>query len=249
MMRSHCLVILSLIFPIHSQALTKNDEVSAVETLGGNQELHIGPNVENIKPQKNDNSLHDTENGLAFTNLGSWKGRRRHHFRNAHGILNIMGWGALLPFGVIVARYFRRVPLKCDEWYNLHILCQTSGYILGAIGWGIGLWMGSSSKQHPLKTHRNLGIIIFTFATVQMLAICLQPKREDDHRRCWEIYHQVLGYALLAMIIANIFQGIHNQAHAEKWKWLYVGVLVILAFIAISLEIFRWVKPRIHMNF
>lgn len=82
-----------------------------------------------------------------------------------------------------------------------------------------------------------------------MLAICLQPKREEDHRRWWKIYHQVLGYALIAMIIANIFQGIQNEAHSEKWKWVYVGVLVALGFVGISLEIFRWVKPRIHINF
>uniref|UniRef100_A0A2C9U5E6 Cytochrome b561 domain-containing protein n=1 Tax=Manihot esculenta TaxID=3983 RepID=A0A2C9U5E6_MANES len=225
-----------LIFPFHSQALARNDEVFPEETLGGNQEWHT---VENI----------NTENGVAFANLGSWKAHRGHHFRNAHGILNIIGWGGLLPIGVIVARNFRRVPLKCDEWYNLHVRCQTSGYIVGAIGWGVGLWLGSSSKQQTLRTHRNLGTIIFTFATVQMLAICLQPKREDDHRRWWKIYHQVLGYALIAMIIANIFQGIQNEAHSEKWKWVYVGVLVALGFVGISLEIFRWVKPRIHINF
>lgn len=68
-MSSHFLVILSLIFPFHSQALARNDEVFSEETLGGNQEWHT---VENI----------NTENGVAFANLGSWKAHRGHHFRN-----------------------------------------------------------------------------------------------------------------------------------------------------------------------
>ncbi|EEF43825.1 conserved hypothetical protein [Ricinus communis] len=244
--------MLTLIFPLTSisaQASTCNDGVSAVKILGRNHEREIGSSVESTKSQMNDSFPHGTENGAGTTNLGSWKGKsgshHRHHFRNAHGILNIIGWGALLPTGVIVARYFKKVPLKCEEWYNLHTLCQTSGYIVGAVGWGVGLWLGNSSKQHTLKTHRILGIIIFTSATVQMLALCLQPKKDDDYRRYWEIYHQILGYALIAIIIANIFQGVHNQAHPEKWKWIYVGILVILGGVSLALEIFRWVKPRI----
>ncbi|XP_012091311.1 cytochrome b561 and DOMON domain-containing protein At5g35735 [Jatropha curcas] len=236
-MTSHCLVILtiSLIFPLPSLASNGKLEVSTVET----NEWQTGVKAKTIK----------NENGVETSNyLGSWKVHHRHHFRNAHGILNMIGWGAFLPIGVIVARYFSKAPLKCDEWYNLHILCQTSGYIIGAIGWGVGLWLGTSSKQQStsFKTHRILGIIIFTLATLQILALCLQPKREGDYRRYWQIYHHLTGYALLAMIIANIFEGIRNQAHSERWKWIYVGILVILGFLAFLLEILRWVKPKIH---
>lgn len=84
-----------------------------------------------------------------------------------HGVLNIIGWGTLLPIGAIVARSFRKSPLKCDEWYNLHVVCQTLGYIIGAVGWSIGMWLGNSSKQYSLRAHRILGIIIFTSATAQ----------------------------------------------------------------------------------
>lgn len=95
--------------------------------------------------------------------------------KQVHGILNIIGWGTLLPIGVIIARSFRKFPLKCEEWYNLHILCQTLGYIVGAVGWGIGIWLGNSTKQYTLKTHRIFGIIIFTFATVQVSKIRSLP--------------------------------------------------------------------------
>ncbi|KAL5773259.1 hypothetical protein ACOSQ2_013183 [Xanthoceras sorbifolium] len=199
-------------------------------------------------------SLESTETGVT-TNLKPWKGQTSGHhrhllIRNAHGILNILGWGTLLPAGAIIARYFRQFPLKYDEWYPLHVLCQSSGYLLGTIGWGVGLWLGNSSKQYSLKTHRILGIVVFTFSTIQMLAIFLQPRIGNECRKCWEIYHQIMGYALIGLSIANIFQGIIHQSHAEKWKWVYVGVLAILAFVALALEAFRWIiKYKIqHQN-
>ncbi|TXG46953.1 hypothetical protein EZV62_026247 [Acer yangbiense] len=191
----------------------------------------------------NSTSLESTDTGVATANLRPWKGQTllSHHkhrlIRSAHGILNIIGWGTLLPVGAIIARYLRKFPLELyNEWYPLHVLCQSSGYLLGTLGWGIGLWLGNSSKQYTLKTHRILGIFVFTFSTVQMLAVFVYPRIRDEFRRCWEIYHQIMGYALIALIIANIFQGATHQNHAEKWKWVYVGVLAILALIALALE-------------
>ncbi|XP_044461632.1 cytochrome b561 and DOMON domain-containing protein At3g25290-like [Mangifera indica] len=163
-----------------------------------------------------------------------------------------MGWGTLLPIGVIISRYFRKFPLKSDEWLPLHVLCQTSGYIVGTIGWGIGLWLGNSSKHYNTpKTHRILGILVFTFATVQMLTttILLQARREDEWRRCWEIYHHVLGYAVIGLSAAEIFQGIMHQSHAGKWRLAYVGILAVLVFVAFALEIVRWIiKSRIQQH-
>ncbi|PON91274.1 hypothetical protein TorRG33x02_128370 [Trema orientale] len=81
-------------------------------------------------------------------------------------------------------------------------------------------WRGPSNRHHrPLRT----------------------PKKEEERcRKSWEIYHHLLGYVLIALIIADIFEGINHQHQATKWKWTYVGILVVLALTALSLEIFRW---------
>lgn len=246
-MSSHCLVILCLILCVQSSSCS---EGSFVTTVRRTHEWQVSSSVENIKPQRDDHtSLRGTENAET-TNLRSWSGqvalRHRRHLRNTHGVLNIIGWGTLLPVGAIVARSFRKFPLKCEEWYKLHVLCQTLGYIIGAVGWSFGMWLGNSSKQYSLRAHRILGIVIFTFATAQMLALYLQPKRENGCRRWWKIYHKILGYLLISMIVANIFQGIDHKEHAEKWKWIYVGILSVLSFSALLLEILRFVMPRIH---
>lgn len=89
----------------------------------------------------------------------------------AHGILNIIGWGVILPIGVIIARYFKKGPIqwnKHDEWKHAHKTCQAFGYIIGATGWGLGLWLGISSKYYSFPKHGAFGISIFTFATLQV---------------------------------------------------------------------------------
>ncbi|OMO64777.1 Cytochrome b561, eukaryote [Corchorus olitorius] len=216
--------------------------------VGKDQEWQIDDT--NLEQQTQFTSVESTESGVS-AGLRPWKlGQsnlhHRHHLKSMHGILNIFGWGFLLPTGAIIARNFRKSPLKCDEWYPLHTYCQSSGYIVGTVGWGIGICLGNSSKQHTLKAHRILGIIIFSFATLQMLALWLQPKNEEEWRKCWEIYHHLLGYTIIVLSIANIFQGISNiQSHsAAKWRWIYVAMLIILALIALALEIYRWIKSK-----
>ncbi|KAH9749621.1 cytochrome b561 and DOMON domain-containing protein [Citrus sinensis] len=247
-MTSCCLIILTLIFPLFyiiAQASTFGQQLSLME-------LVASKNNETEHQEHANTCFHRTAENEVTTNLRSGKGQSfshgRHHARTAHGILNIIGWGILLPIGVIIARYLRRFPIEYDEWHPLHMLCQISGYILGTVGWGIGLWLGNSSKHYTLKTHRILGILVFAFATIQILTSFLQPRRENECSKWWEIFHQSMGYTVVALSIANIFQGIIHQSHAEKWKWLYVAILALLAFLAAALEIFRWiVKSKLQL--
>ncbi|EXB77048.1 hypothetical protein L484_014174 [Morus notabilis] len=199
-----------------------------------------------------DQRVEDTD---VTTNLRSWHGRstpHHRHLKSAHRILIIVGWGTLLPVGVVIARYFQKYPMQWNEWYSFHIMFQSTGYVLGTIGWLIGILAGiTSPKQlHADKPDRILGIIIFTFTTIQMLAFTWQPKKleqgeEHYYRKGWVICHHFLGYVLIALIIAEIFQGIKDQRHATNWKWIYVGILGVLGLIVISLEILRWVRSKI----
>ncbi|KAG4146708.1 hypothetical protein ERO13_D05G175600v2 [Gossypium hirsutum] len=233
-----CLVILSLIFALPS--------ISFATMVGKNQPWKVDTILEH---QMEATSIESTESGVT-TGLRPWKGqsnwRHQHHLKNVHGILNIFGWGLLLPIGAIVGRNFSKFPLKCDDWYQLHTLCQTSGYIVGAVGWGTGIWLGNSSRQYTLKAHRILGIIVFTLATLQMLAMWLQAKKEDECGKWWEICYNVLGYVVIVLSIANIFEGIGNiRSHAaEYWRWVYMAMLIVLALIAVALEIYRWIKSK-----
>ncbi|KAM3394249.1 cytochrome and DOMON domain-containing protein [Capsicum galapagoense] len=198
---------------------------------------------------------HHKSHDKANTNFKSWNFRPQHEHHHhrvivVHGVINIIGWGILLPIGVIIARYYKRHPMKCEEWYSLHVITKVIGYIFGTIGWGLGMSIRNSTKyQHTMmSTHGIIGTIIFIFTTIQVLAICLQPNEESVYRKYWVIYHNIFGYALLILIIVNIFQGIEKEKSRHIWKWSYIVIVNIMGLIALVLEFlpcFNIIKNKI----
>lgn len=76
------------------------------------------------------------------------------------------------------------------------------------------------------------------------MALRLKPKRNDEYRTYWNMYHHFLGYSLLGVIVVNIFQGINiiEYGHTHSWRWSYIGVLAVLGTVAIALEVYTWLK-------
>lgn len=183
----------------------------------------------------------DLQSGTAI----SIRSARRHQARIAHGVLSIIGWGVILPIGVIIARYFKKGPIQWnehDQWKHAHKACQACGYIIGATGWAIGLWLGTSSKYYSFPKHGAFGVSIFTFATLQTLALRLKPHKNDDLHMYWSIYHHSLGYALLAVISVNIFKGIKILQEEDTWRPAYIAIIASLVFIFFVFEIINWLK-------
>lgn len=161
--------------------------------------------------------------------------------KNIHGILNAVSWGLLFPVGIIIARYLRTFPSADPVWFYLHASCQLSAYAIGVAGWGTGLKLGSESKGFQYTGHRNIGIALFTLATVQIFALFLRPQKDHKYRFYWNIYHHGLGYAILVLSIVNVFKGFDILNPAKKWKHAYITLLIVLAAIAVLLEAITWV--------
>ena len=87
-----------------------------------------------------------------------------YQLKRTHGILNMFGWGVLLPIGAIVARYFKRSdPL----WYYIHAVIQLIGFLIGLAGVvaGVALY----DKLHAdVSAHRGLGIFILVLGILQV---------------------------------------------------------------------------------
>ncbi|XP_016900588.2 cytochrome b561 and DOMON domain-containing protein At4g12980-like isoform X2 [Cucumis melo] len=91
------------------------------------------------------------------------------YLRQVHGVLNIIGWGTLLPIGAIIARFFRKFPFQSEVWwFHTHVGCQFAGFAIGGVGWGIGLWLAHSSPRYIFLTHHVFAIFIFVFAALQV---------------------------------------------------------------------------------
>ncbi|KAI9185783.1 hypothetical protein LWI28_010607 [Acer negundo] len=211
-----------------------------------NHVWQVGYQSNGMEPLMHPTSLQHVDSAETInlrTVVSEGVGQHRHHLRMVHGVLNIVGWGIFLPVGVMTARYLRVHPKETKWWFCLHVSCQIVGYILGTFGWIVGLWLGHASKYYIFHKHRTLSIFIFTFSTLQMLALRLKPKRKDEYRKFWNLYHHCLGYALLAAISVDIFLGIGILKPLDHaWKWSYVGILGILGVIFLLFEIYSWCK-------
>ena len=86
----------------------------------------------------------------------------------AHGIINVISGGALMPIGVMIARYVRPFPKPDPLWFHLHRGCQTLAYVLGVVGFGLWLKLQTYEPVLLYHKHRNLGVVIFVFGTLQV---------------------------------------------------------------------------------
>ncbi|KAG6419654.1 hypothetical protein SASPL_121876 [Salvia splendens] len=167
-------------------------------------------------------------------------GGSRQRKRNVHGVLNVVSWGMLMPMGAMAARYLKVFKSANPAWFYIHVTCQASAYIVGVAGWGTGIKLGSDSVGVQHNVHRNIGITLFALGTLQVFALLLRPKPDHKYRFYWNIYHQAIGYAVISLSIANIFEGLDILDPEKKWKNAYIGVLIFLGVCVAVLEAFTW---------
>ncbi|KAG0614215.1 hypothetical protein M758_6G159300 [Ceratodon purpureus] len=161
--------------------------------------------------------------------------------KNAHGIINVISWGMLMPIGVMIARYLRPLPNADPLWFHLHRACQTSAYVLGVVGFGLGLKLQTYAPVLLYSKHRNIGVVIFVLATLQVLALVLRPhKNTKPWRRYWNIYHHTIGYTTILLIVINNITGIDILDPGKRFRIAYIAFVAFLVAVAAILEAISW---------
>jgi hypothetical protein len=145
----------------------------------------------------------------------------------AHAVLMVLGWGALLPSGVITARFFkgRKDGRRPDCWYQMHRVMQVTGLLLAIIGLivvvqtnsGKHVWdgatTGSGSFIGSAKGHGTLGLVIMALGLQQPILAMVRPhptragEAPTAMRVLWEYGHKGLGYTAIVLAICQIFGG------------------------------------------
>ncbi|KAL6506519.1 hypothetical protein OROGR_024700 [Orobanche gracilis] len=202
---------------------------------GGSPDKHAFQ-PENLNAKGTLDLLRGGSNGTSTTG-----GDSRTKKRNIHGVLNVVSWGIMFPTGIIIARYMRVFPSADPAWFYLHVSCQISAYAIGVAGWGTGLKLGSDSKGITYSGHRNIGITLFSLATVQMFALLLRPNKDHKFRLYWNIYHHGFGYSIMILGIINVFKGFNILQPDDKWKTTYIVVISVLGAISVLLEVITWI--------
>ncbi|XP_076896173.1 cytochrome b561 and DOMON domain-containing protein At5g35735-like [Bidens hawaiensis] len=210
-----------------------------------NQVWQVGP-VSNGAPgvhglsRDNIASLGSVDFSSGQTSAGGSVGGSRFRRRNTHGVLNAVSWGVLMPMGAMAARYLKVFTVANPAWFYIHVATQMSAYIVGVAGWATGLKLGSDSSGIQYDKHRNIGIILFSFATLQVFALLLRPKPDNKYRFYWNIYHHTLGYSIIILSIINVYEGLDILDPEKKWKNTYTGILISLGVITVILEALTW---------
>jgi hypothetical protein len=106
------------------------------------------------------------DSGLLHAGMSSSAGAGDGTFpaERKHGLLAMMGWGVLMPIGMITARYFRQLD-PC--WFYSHLAIQVSGYAIGIAAVVLGFRLNEDGLRN-VGVHKALGIGILAMASLQV---------------------------------------------------------------------------------
>ncbi|KAJ0977141.1 hypothetical protein J5N97_012615 [Dioscorea zingiberensis] len=155
-----------------------------------------------------------------------------------HGMMGLIGWGVLMPMGVMVARYLKGWE---PNWFYTHTCMQGIGFGLGvgAVIAGFGL---SKAGDHSVSSHKSLGISILVFGSLQVMAFLVRPEKTSKVRRYWNWYHWYVGRAAIVCAMVNIFHGLSLAHEANSFTIGYGIFLGFLALVSFVMEIRMWIN-------
>lgn len=175
-----------------------------------------------------------------------------------HGTLMIMAWGALLPLGGIVARYFKvtprqRYPVELDNpfWWVWHRGLQYGGIAVATIALGVILSETHGRFDTP---HAWCGLTVMSVGWLQVASALLRGSKggptdegarvdnpgtwRGDHydmtarRRLFEGWHKRAGWAVLALAAVTMLLGA-DLAGAPTWLFGVLGLLGAALLLAV----------------
>lgn len=188
------------------------------------------------------NDLSSTTTMDVLSGISGSSHRNLQALKIAHGIINAIAWGVLLPVGVVTARYLRHIQAVGPAWFYAHAGTQLIGFFLGTVGFAIGIRLGELSPGVAYGLHRKLGFAAFCLGTLQTLALLFRPQTTNKFRKYWKSYHHFVGYACVVLGVVNVFQGFEAMGAGRSYAKLgYCLSLSTLIGVCIALEVNSWV--------
>lgn len=162
----------------------------------------------------------------------------------AHAWTSTIGWGVLIPSAIVMARSYKDVgPKSSALWFKIHRAVAASGFVLGTVGFGLGLAIGGGNSEYSV--HRNLGIAVTVLGATQVTALVLRPAPGTKYRVGWQYWHHWVGRSAAVLAIANIYYGIIKVEKLSTWAWAtYTGILVAIVAASVVKDGVDFVKKR-----
>jgi preprotein translocase subunit SecG len=145
----------------------------------------------------------------------------------------LLGWGLLLPAGVISARFLK---YKGPIWFHVHRALQIGGLIVASAGWIIALVKFNvfiADARGPAVIHGSIGIVTMCVGLLQPVNAFFRPHATDGPksfiRLAWEILHKTSGWTALFLAVVTICLGIPLIGPRIAFTWAYGAIFFILA--------------------
>jgi len=167
----------------------------------------------------------------------------------AHAAMMLIGWGILLPIGIMVARFTKKVKAgsKPPFWFQYHRIIQGTGLLFALIGFIIALSMVDSG-EHFGNRHAKLGLATMIIGLLQPLNALIRPHPEPrtTMRLAWEILHKGLGYLVIIMAMAAIFLGMMQISPEASMaaKGIYAAWVAVLITVWFVMTIVTFIRDR-----
>lgn len=159
-----------------------------------------------------------------------------------HAGLMLTAWCLCIPFGVLIARYFKVTrqqdfPAQLDNnyWWNWHRGLQYIGVALSTLGFGAMVALNGFGLE---TLHSKIGIVIVILGWCQLLSAWVRGSKggptdtqmRGDHfdmtprRYAFEIFHKSSGWMAVLGAIAAAVTGIELGGLSVYW---HVGLAVL----------------------
>ncbi len=171
-----------------------------------------------------------------------------------HARLMTMGWGVLVPCGIVAARFLKLWPgqnwperLDHPGWWHMHRVCQYLAGVLTLVG--LGLILSRPGRGSMDTLHSFIGWSVVALAGLQFASAWLRGSKggptapapngswRGDHydmtprRIVFEYVHKFGGYLAALLAAAAIVSGLW-QANAPVWMWLFIGLWWVICLAA-----------------
>eukprot|EP00980_Cylindrotheca_fusiformis_P001611 scaffold363_cov56-Cylindrotheca_fusiformis.AAC.30 len=150
--------------------------------------------------------------------------------RLAHGSMMLIGWGILLPNGILFARFFKHRP--DGLWFRIHKMCQPVGLLFALTGWLIALINFDVFGDRDVRfVHGVVGSIVMSLGLLQPLNAYFRPHLPHGDgektfvRVLWEHYHRGAGWTCFFLAILVIFLGttmLPDPSHQLAFQIVYI---------------------------
>uniref|UniRef100_A0A0E0JM52 Cytochrome b561 domain-containing protein n=1 Tax=Oryza punctata TaxID=4537 RepID=A0A0E0JM52_ORYPU len=169
-----------------------------------------------------------------------------------HALFHWSSFGFLMPVGIILARMSSksksgrciRVLFYCHVISQI-ILCarlslQIAAVLLATGGAALSLMNFENSFSN---SHQRVGLALYGFMWLQPLIGFFRPERGVKVRSLWYFVHWLLGIAICATGITNVYIGLHTYHErttksVKLWTGLLTFELSLLVFFYLLID--RW---------